>query len=122
MSGWAAAQQQHSYRVQYGQSFGDWLALHPEGRHPQSAHLISMPEIEGFRPKNTPAKAAAELFCRRLERRKSNILVFFTFRHMFETLLQQVFPAEAFPVWIPLAFGLAVGLAYAIASSMRRSK
>ena len=41
---------------------------------------------------------------------------------MFEALVQQVFPIEAFPVWIPLAFGLVVGLAYAIASGMRRSK
>ena len=41
---------------------------------------------------------------------------------MFEALVQQVFPAAAFPVWIPLAFGLIVGLAYFIASSMRRSK
>jgi hypothetical protein len=54
--------------------------------------------------------------------RKSNILVFFTFRHMFEALLRQTIDPAAFPVWIPLAFGLIVGLAYAIASGMRRSK
>lgn len=40
---------------------------------------------------------------------------------MFEALFRQIDPA-AFPVWIPLAFGLIVGLAYAIASSMKRSR
>jgi hypothetical protein len=40
---------------------------------------------------------------------------------MFEALFQQIDPA-AFPVWIPLTFGLVVGLAYAIASSMKRSR
>lgn len=40
---------------------------------------------------------------------------------MFEALLGQIDPA-AFPVWIPLTFGLAVGLAYAIVSSIRRSR
>jgi hypothetical protein len=38
-----------------------------------------------------------------------------------ESMLQ-VITAEMYPVWIPLTFGLVVGLAYAIASSMRRSK
>ncbi len=41
---------------------------------------------------------------------------------MFESLLGQSIELAAFPVWIPLAFGLIVGLAYAIASGMRRSK
>jgi hypothetical protein len=43
---------------------------------------------------------------------------------MFESMIQQIVPAtiESFGVWIPLAFGLAVGLAYAIASGLRRSK
>ncbi|UVS68613.1 hypothetical protein NWT39_11975 [Nitrososphaera viennensis] len=41
---------------------------------------------------------------------------------MFEALFRQVIDPAAFPVWIPLAFGLIVGLAYAIASGMRRSK
>ena len=40
---------------------------------------------------------------------------------MFEAMFKQIV-AEAFPVWIPLAFGLAVGLAYAIISGMRRSR
>lgn len=34
---------------------------------------------------------------------------------------QSIDPA-AFPVWIPLAFGLVVGLAYAIASGLRKSR
>jgi len=41
---------------------------------------------------------------------------------MFESLIQQSIDAAAFPVWIPLAFGLTVGLAYVIASSMRRRR
>lgn len=41
---------------------------------------------------------------------------------MFESLLQQSIDPAAFPVWIPLAFGLIVGLAYAIASAARRSR
>jgi len=41
---------------------------------------------------------------------------------MFESLLQQSIDIAAFPVWIPLTFGLAVGLAYVIASSMRRRR
>ena len=42
---------------------------------------------------------------------------------MFESVIQMV-PAnmESFGVWIPLTFGLAVGLGYAIASALRRSK
>lgn len=42
---------------------------------------------------------------------------------MFESVIQMV-PAsmESFGVWIPLTFGLAVGLGYAIASAVRRSK
>jgi hypothetical protein len=42
---------------------------------------------------------------------------------MFESVIQMV-PAsmESFGVWIPLAFGLAVGLGYAIASAVRKSK
>jgi hypothetical protein len=39
---------------------------------------------------------------------------------MFESLIQIVPPTiESFGVWIPLAFGLSVGLAYAIASGLR---
>jgi len=41
---------------------------------------------------------------------------------MFEALVRQVFDAAAFPVWIPLAFGLSVGLIYAVISGLRRSK
>ncbi|HEY7696195.1 MAG TPA: hypothetical protein VH797_08890 [Nitrososphaeraceae archaeon] len=43
---------------------------------------------------------------------------------MFESIIQQIVPAtsESFGVWIPLAFGLAVGLAYAIASAVRKAK
>jgi hypothetical protein len=41
---------------------------------------------------------------------------------MFEFLLKQSIDPAAFPVWIPLTFGLVVGLAYAIASGLRRSK
>jgi len=43
---------------------------------------------------------------------------------MFESIIQQIVPAssESFGVWIPLAFGLAVGLAYAIASAARKAK
>ena len=40
---------------------------------------------------------------------------------MFESIIQQIVPAtwESFGVWIPLAFGLSVGLAYVIASAVR---
>lgn len=38
-----------------------------------------------------------------------------------ESVIQAI-TAEMYPVWIPLTFGLVVGLAYAVASSMRRSK
>jgi hypothetical protein len=43
---------------------------------------------------------------------------------MFESIIQQIVPAtsESFGVWIPLAFGLAVGLGYAIVSAVRKSK
>lgn len=41
---------------------------------------------------------------------------------MFSVLFKQAIDPAAFPVWIPLTFGLAVGLAYAIVSSMRRSR
>jgi hypothetical protein len=43
---------------------------------------------------------------------------------MFESIIQQIVPVtfESFGVWIPLAFGLAVGLGYAIISAARRSK
>jgi hypothetical protein len=40
----------------------------------------------------------------------------------FESILEQSINPEAFPVWIPLAFGLVVGLAYVIASAARRSR
>jgi len=40
----------------------------------------------------------------------------------FESVLQQSIDPAAFPVWIPLAFGLVVGLAYVIASAARRSR
>lgn len=42
---------------------------------------------------------------------------------MFEALLKQVivFSMDSFGVWVPLAFGLAVGLAFAIISGARRS-
>ncbi|MGC2387442.1 MAG: hypothetical protein WA460_10210 [Nitrososphaeraceae archaeon] len=42
----------------------------------------------------------------------------------FDTLLQQTFSLEATRVFIPLGFGVAVGLAYAIISSawLRRRK
>ena len=35
---------------------------------------------------------------------------------MFESMIQQIVPAtwESFGVWIPLAFGLSVGLAYVL--------
>lgn len=41
-----------------------------------------------------------------------------------DSLIQQIVPAtvESFGVWVPLAFGLAVGLAYVIASAARRSR
>jgi len=38
---------------------------------------------------------------------------------MFESLLQQSIDPGAFGVWIPLTFGLAVGLGYVIFSAMR---
>jgi len=39
------------------------------------------------------------------------------------SLIQQVnFSTQSFGVWIPLTFGLVVGLAYVIASAARRSK
>jgi len=41
---------------------------------------------------------------------------------MFESLIQQNFSGEAFGVWIPLAFGLSVGLVYAIVSAVRHRK
>ena len=43
---------------------------------------------------------------------------------MFESVILQMVPAnmESFGVWIPLAFGLAVGLCYAIVSAVRRAK
>jgi hypothetical protein len=43
---------------------------------------------------------------------------------MFDTLLQQTFNLESALVFIPLAFGLAVGLGYAIISAAwhRRQK
>lgn len=43
---------------------------------------------------------------------------------LFSSLIQQMVPANinSFGVWIPLAFGLAVGLAYVIASAARRRK
>jgi hypothetical protein len=43
---------------------------------------------------------------------------------MFESIIQQIVPAtwESFGVWIPLAFGLAVGLGYAIVSAARKAK
>ena len=43
---------------------------------------------------------------------------------MFESMIQQIVPAtmESFGVWIPLAFGLAVGLVYAIISGVRHRK
>lgn len=43
---------------------------------------------------------------------------------MFESIIQQIVPAtmESFGVWIPLTFGLVVGLAYVIASAARKAK
>ena len=38
-----AVQQQHSCHVQLGHSLSEELALHSEGRQPQSAQLIFMP-------------------------------------------------------------------------------
>jgi hypothetical protein len=40
----------------------------------------------------------------------------------FESLIQQSIDPRAFGVWVPLAFGLAVGLAYVIISAARRSR
>jgi hypothetical protein len=55
--------------------------------------------------------------------RKSNILSLIFQYVMFEALLKQVivFSTESFGVWVPLAFGLAVGLAFAVISGARRS-
>ncbi len=39
-----------------------------------------------------------------------------------ESILAQSIDPRAFPVWIPLAFGLAVGLGYVIISAARRSR
>jgi len=41
---------------------------------------------------------------------------------MFESMIQQTFSGESFGVWIPLAFGLSVGLIYAIISGLRHRK
>ncbi|HEY9398318.1 MAG TPA: hypothetical protein VIP29_00315 [Nitrososphaeraceae archaeon] len=43
---------------------------------------------------------------------------------MFESIIQQIAPPtwESFGVWIPLAFGLSVGLVYAIISGVRHRK
>jgi hypothetical protein len=41
---------------------------------------------------------------------------------MFETLLQQTFSLEAAGVYIPLGFGLAVGLGYVIISAARHRR
>ena len=40
----------------------------------------------------------------------------------FDLLLKQVIDPAAFPVWIPLAFGLSVGLIYVIISGVRRRR
>lgn len=40
--GLTAIQQQHAFSEQLGHSRGEGLALHSEGRQPQSAHLISI--------------------------------------------------------------------------------
>ncbi|MGA7542814.1 MAG: hypothetical protein WBW34_07100 [Nitrososphaeraceae archaeon] len=41
-----------------------------------------------------------------------------------DSLIQQIVPAtiDSFGVWIPLAFGLGVGIAYVIASAARRHR
>jgi outer membrane murein-binding lipoprotein Lpp len=40
-----------------------------------------------------------------------------------DSLIQQInFSTQSFSVWIPLAFGLIVGLAYVIASAARRAR
>jgi hypothetical protein len=43
---------------------------------------------------------------------------------VFTQLLQQIVPAniDSFGVWIPLAFGLVVGLAFVVASAARRRR
>jgi hypothetical protein len=43
---------------------------------------------------------------------------------IFSNFIQHIVPAtiDSFGVWIPLAFGLAVGVAYVIASAARRSR
>jgi hypothetical protein len=40
----------------------------------------------------------------------------------FDLLLKQVIDPAAFPVWIPLTFGLSVGLIYVIISGLRRRR
>jgi hypothetical protein len=40
----------------------------------------------------------------------------------FGNMIAQTIDPAAFPVWIPLAFGLAVGLGYVIISAARRSR
>jgi len=40
----------------------------------------------------------------------------------FESVIQQSIDPRAFGVWIPLTFGLVVGLAYVIASAARRRR
>jgi hypothetical protein len=40
----------------------------------------------------------------------------------FESVIGQSIDPRAFGVWIPLTFGLAVGLAYVIISAARRSR
>ena len=42
---------------------------------------------------------------------------------MFDSLIQQIYVSmESFGVWIPLAFGLTVGLVYAIISGAKRHR
>ena len=41
---------------------------------------------------------------------------------MFDVLIQQVFKLQGAAVFIPLAFGLAVGLGYVIISAARHKK
>ena len=55
---------------------------------------------------------------------KSNILARHSFREYmpFDLLLKQVIDPAAFPVWIPLTFGLSVGLIYVIISGLRRRR
>ncbi len=45
------------------------------------------------------------------------------FESVVHNLIQQmVFNQQAFGVWVPLTFGLSIGLAYAIISGLRRRK